>query len=345
MPRTRSLAWSELKIGILAVSALMLAALLIFLIGGQGGFFWQRYELRTRFPDVAGLKTGAVVRVAGIEVGKVTAVRLQNAEVEVVMEVSRAVQDRITTESRATLGALSLLGEPLVDISPSVAGEPIPEGGYLPSTVVGHLTDVAASATRGLEEATRIMEDIRAGRGTVGRLFADDALYREITEFVAAADEVASGLRRGEGTIGGLLRDPSAYQSLQASMKSLEAITGRIEAGEGSLGRLLRDDQFARSLDAASAQAEEVVGRLNRGEGSAGKFLHDQQLYDRLSAFSAQLESLSARLSAGEGTAGQLLHDRELYENMNAAASELRELVSDIRRDPRRYLNVRVSIF
>jgi phospholipid/cholesterol/gamma-HCH transport system substrate-binding protein len=345
MPRTRSLAWSELKIGMLAVIALVLAALLIFLIGGQGGFFWQRYELRTRFPDVQGLKTGAVVRVAGVEVGKVTGIRFQNAEVEVLMEISKAMQERITTESRATLGALSLLGEPVVDITPSVAGEPIPEGGYVASVVVGHLTDVAASATRSLEEATRIMEDLRAGRGTVGRLFTDATLYEELTEFVAAADDLATGLRQGEGTLGALLRDPSAYRSLQASMASLEAITRRIEAGEGSLGQLLRDDRFARSLGSTAGHAEEVAARLNRGEGSAGKFMHDPELYDRLNAFSAQLEALSGRLSAGEGTAGQLLQDPELYENMNAAASELRALVSDIRKDPRRYLNVRVSIF
>ncbi len=52
-----------------------------------------------------------------------------------------------------------------------------------------------------------------------------------------------------------------------------------------------------------------------------------------------------AGINKGEGTAGSLLRDKQLYENMNAAASELRALVSDIRKDPRKYLNVRVSIF
>ena len=39
MPRTRSMAWSELKIGMLSVAALVIAAVLIFTLGGQGGFF------------------------------------------------------------------------------------------------------------------------------------------------------------------------------------------------------------------------------------------------------------------------------------------------------------------
>ena len=42
MPRTRSLKWSELKIGIMAVVALLIAAALILALGGEGGFFWQR---------------------------------------------------------------------------------------------------------------------------------------------------------------------------------------------------------------------------------------------------------------------------------------------------------------
>ena len=52
-----------------------------------------------------------------------------------------------------------------------------------------------------------------------------------------------------------------------------------------------------------------------------------------------------ALLQQGQGTAGQLLHDRQLYENMNGAASELRQLVKDIRADPKKFLNVRVSVF
>jgi phospholipid/cholesterol/gamma-HCH transport system substrate-binding protein len=52
-----------------------------------------------------------------------------------------------------------------------------------------------------------------------------------------------------------------------------------------------------------------------------------------------------AGLQQGEGTAGQLLKDRQLYENINGTVSELQKLVQDIRADPRKFLNVRVSLF
>ena len=74
MPRTRSLAWSELKIGVVTILAVTIAAVTIFMLTGGRGFFWQRYNLKTRFENVAGLKSGSPVRVAGVEVGTVTSV-------------------------------------------------------------------------------------------------------------------------------------------------------------------------------------------------------------------------------------------------------------------------------
>jgi phospholipid/cholesterol/gamma-HCH transport system substrate-binding protein len=50
-------------------------------------------------------------------------------------------------------------------------------------------------------------------------------------------------------------------------------------------------------------------------------------------------------LNEGEGTAGQLLKDKQLYENINGAVTDFRAMLTEIKRDPKRYLNVRVSIF
>jgi phospholipid/cholesterol/gamma-HCH transport system substrate-binding protein len=68
-------------------------------------------------------------------------------------------------------------------------------------------------------------------------------------------------------------------------------------------------------------------------------------VYDRLDSVTARLDQLMDNLNQGQGTAGQLLKDRRLYENMNEAVNDVRSLVADIRQDPRRFLNVRVSIF
>lgn len=346
MARTRSLAWSQLKIGVLGVAAMLLAALLIFAVGGQGGFSWQRYALKTKFADVQGLKTGAVVRVAGIDVGKVTDMEFAGPEVDVTLEVNNAMQERITDQSRAMIGSLSLLGEPLIDIIPSSEGRRLQDGDFIPSArTTGQIADVAEGATQSLEQARLLLQDLRGGKGTVGRLFTDDALYRDIQGFVAAAETVATTISRGEGTIGLLAKDPAAYRQLESALTNLQEMTRRINAGEGSLGRLMNDDGFARSLTAASGSMERIGGRLEKGEGTAGRLLTDEQLYERINALTGRLDAVVASLEKGEGTAGRLLHDAQMYENMNTTISEARSLLADIRKDPRKYLNVRVSIF
>lgn len=346
MPRTRSLAWSELKIGLITIVAIVMTATLIFLLSGEGGFFWQRYSVKTIFTDIAGLKEGAPVRVAGLEVGSVTDLKFIGDRVEVTMEVKEEHRARITTASRAKLGAVSLLGESAVDITPSSRGTPIPEWGYIQSDpAAASLADVSTQATVGIQEATALLRDIRSGRGTVGKLFTDEAVYRELERFITSAEQVTASINRGRGTLGRLTTDPRLYHELEASARNLNAVIGRIRSGEGSLGRLLNDPALATSLTSTTQNLEGVTSRLNKGEGTAGKLLTDTALYDRFNTVAERLDTLTTRLNEGEGTAGQLLRDKQLYENMTQAVGELRGLLAEIRKDPRKYLNVKVSIF
>ena len=345
MPRTRSLAWSELKIGLITVTAIALAIMLIVAVGGQGGFSWDRYELKTKFSNVQGLKSGAVVRVAGVEVGKVTDVELEGAEVLVTLGINEEHQQRITDQSRATIGSLSLLGEPIIEISPASQGRPLQNGEFIQSQRSAALADMAAPLKDGVEQLTALLTDIRGGKGTVGKLFTDENMYKEFNALLASAERVVGGINRGQGTLGRLARDESAYRELNASLANLNDMTRRIRAGEGSLGRLLNDDALAKSLTSTSSNIQEITGRLKAGEGTAGQLLTNKQLYERFNSISERLDRLAAALEKKEGSAGQFLHDKQLYENMNSAASELKSLIADIRKDPRKYLNVRVSIF
>ena len=346
MPRTRSLAWSELKIGVLTIAAIVIAAVLIFSLTGNRGFFWQRYILKTRFPNVAGLATGSPVRVAGKEVGSVRSVDFAGEQIDVTFDVNKTVRDKITDQSRATLGSVSLLGEGAVDITPSTQGTPIPEYGYVPaSRPAPQLSDLTSTAGQGLDELNALLHDMRQGRGTVGKLVTDDQLYAELRRFVASANDVTRGIQQGRGTIGHLLRDPKAAQALEGSLANLETLTRQINSGQGSIGRLVKDEAFSRALTSATTNLETLTTKLNRGEGTAGKLLTDTALYNRLNTLTGRLDELLNRLNQGQGTAGQLLNNRELYENMNKTVADVRALIADIRKDPKKFLNVKVSIF
>jgi phospholipid/cholesterol/gamma-HCH transport system substrate-binding protein len=346
MPRTRSLAWSELKIGALTIAALSLVAFVIFLLAGEGGFFWQRYTLHAKFANVALLKSGAPVRVAGVEVGAVSDLQFDGVMVDVTFELSREMQSRVTDQSVAYIGSVSLLGEGALDITPATAGTPIPDGGYVKTKKTpGQLADVAESASQGLNEATQLIKEIRQGKGTVGKLFTDEQLYREISQFVGAAETVARNLQAGRGTAGKLLTDEALYDALESSIGNLRTLTDQINRGEGSLGRLMKDPALADSLTGTTKNLETLTGRLNRGEGTAGKLLTDDALYKRIEELTGRLDTLTRDLNDGRGTAGQLLKDQKLYDNLNAASIELRGLVGDIRKDPQKYLRVKVSLF
>ena len=346
MPRTRSLAWAELKIGLVSIFAVVMASLLIFLVTGAGGFFWQRYSLKTIFSNIAGLKTGAPVRLAGVEIGSVGDLNFVGDRVEVVLEIGKEHQPRITDQSVASLGSVSLLGEASVDLTASSAGMPLPEWGYVRSgRARGTVGDVTQQASLGIDEATALLRDIRAGRGSVGKMFTDEALYTEMTRLVTAAEEVAANINRGRGSLGRLANNPAAARSLEASLDNLEQMTARIRAGKGSLGKLLQDDSMARSLSSMSTNFEAISGRISRGEGSAGKFINDDQLYTRFNSMADRLDRVMATLQSGEGTAGRLLQDKALYENINGTMMEIRSLVANINKDPRKYLNMKVSLF
>jgi phospholipid/cholesterol/gamma-HCH transport system substrate-binding protein len=346
MPRTRSLVWSELKIGVLFIAAIVIAGLTIFLLVGQRGFFWERYSLKARFDNVSGLNAGSPVRVAGVQVGSVSEVVLVGEKVDVTLQVKKNQRERITTGSVAKLGSVSLLGESAVDITPSTRGTPIPDWGYVPQgRAAAQISDITEQASQGVEEITRLVQDVRRGKGTVGKLMTDDQLYAELRTFVATAGDVTRGIQQGRGTLGKLIKDPRAAESLEASLKNLETMTRQINAGEGTIGRLMKDDALARALGDTTANLKDLTDKLNRGEGTAGKLLTDATLFNRLNSLSDRFDQLLARINEGQGTVGQLLKDKQLYENMNGVVTDLRAFLTAVEKDPKKYLNVRISIF
>src|SRR5215211_3472795 len=342
MPRTRSLAWSELKVGVLTTTAVIILALTIFFLTGDRGFPWQRYSLKTRFASVPGLKAGSPVRVAGLDVGTVTDTVLAGNQVEVTFELSQEVRERITTDSVATLGSVSLLGESAVDITAAATGTPIPEWGYVPQgRTAAQFTDLANEVGEGVGNLSALIADIRAGRGTVGKLMTDEQLYAELNRFAVSARTLTDSLRSDRGTLGRLMNDRRAAESLEASLANIQTLTGRINAGEGSIGKLLNDDGFSRSLTSATASFDAVAASIRKGEGTMGKLVTDPALFEKLNSMSGRLDELMLRLNEGQGTAGRLLKDDALYENMNRVTTEISSLIEAIKKDPRKYLTVR----
>ena len=88
-----------------------------------------------------------------------------------------------------------------------------------------------------------------------------------------------------------------------------------------------------------------VLDDVRAGKGTIGKALYDQTLYNNLRDASANVRDATAKLNANEGTAGKLFNDPKLYDNMTALTSDLRLMVNDFRRNPKKFLHVKLAVF
>ena len=109
MPRTRSLAWSELKIGVLTIVAVVIAVADHLHADRRPRVLLAALHPEDAFANVAGLKSGSPVRVAGVEVGTVTSVDdFVGEQVDVTFEVNESMRERITTRLDRHAGSVSL---------------------------------------------------------------------------------------------------------------------------------------------------------------------------------------------------------------------------------------------
>ena len=92
-------------------------------------------------------------------------------------------------------------------------------------------------------------------------------------------------------------------------------------------------------------QVLELIERLGVGEAIPSERQLSVDLGVSRLTVRAALDDLIVRLNDGQGTLGQLLKDKQLYENMNKTVDDFRGLLAAIKQDPKKYLNVKVSIF
>jgi phospholipid/cholesterol/gamma-HCH transport system substrate-binding protein len=348
MEKSKALTWRELRVGVVVIVSLVVLAFTILYVGGGGGSpFASKYTVKALMTDVNGLKPGAPVRVGGVEVGSVTRVDFahQGGMVEVVMRLDRRVQEKVTTQSQATLGSLGLLGEKAVDITPSKRGQKIEDGGYLAAAAEDPFKGLLADASDSTAHLRRILARMDAGEGLIGKSLRDEELYTRMVDVSVRLQSVMSKFESKEGPLGRLMNDDEMSRQLAASTSGLEQIMKRIDAGQGALGVLSKDEQFSKDLKGLAASLGDVSARLQRGEGTAGHLLHDDALFVKLDSISARMDETLKRLNGGEGTAGRILQDPEVYNNLNGTLKDLHALVADVRRDPQKYLRVKVSLF
>ena len=358
MPQRRKILWSQLKVGLIVVSSLGLLAVVIFLVTGQTGLFTETIRIRTYSPDSGGLKTGAPVRLAGVDVGMVRNVGIsgrpegENA-VEIEMEINSRYAGDLREDSEALIAAEGLLGERYVNISRGTPSAPqIPRGGILPfrhtaefSELVGGSRDLLDNLNVLTVRLNSIVGTIESGQGTIGKLIHDDSLFRRAEATVDGAEKLFSDISGGKGSLGRLAADEEFYEHVNSTVASLDRVIDKVENGEGTLGKLIHDPALYQNAEQLVSRGALLMDNINQGKGTLGKLAQDETLYQRLNGAVNNLQGVLSRVNAGEGSIGKLLHDQALYNNLNSTSVEVRELLADFRKDPKKFLTIQFKIF
>ena len=125
MPSQKQLKWSQLRVGLTLVFASITLAILIFLMSGTGGWFTKKIVLKSYFDNAGGLRNGAAVRLDGVDIGNVVAIRLVPDKpltpVEVIMKVVTKYHRNLHKDSYTSLSTAGVLGETYIDIDSSTA--------------------------------------------------------------------------------------------------------------------------------------------------------------------------------------------------------------------------------
>ena len=345
--------------GLTVIFSSLTLALLLFLMSGTGGFFSKRIKLISYFDNASGLRVGAPVRLSGVDIGNVVAIRVvpdkdkQITPVEVIMKVSTKYGFNLRRDSVTSLDTAGVLGETYLDIDSSQAiGSPAQDGDTLPTHVHPDFNEVVRSSQSTLQNmdallkrADRILAFAESGKGSLGKLIYDPTLYDRFSQTVGEFKSIVDEIAQGQGSLGKLINDNDAYNKFVATLDRMNAVVDDLQAGKGSAGKFLKDPALYNNANDTIANLKKVSEDLNEGKGTAGKFLKDEELAKKIDTTVTKLAALTTALDAGQGTAGKLFKDEALYNNANQMLVETQNLIKAIRQDPKKYLSIKLHIF
>jgi phospholipid/cholesterol/gamma-HCH transport system substrate-binding protein len=338
--------------------ALIILVVAIFSVSGQIGFVTRKYTLRAYFPSAEGLRPGSPVDLAGIPAGSIKDIRLSqyrdpNRSVEIVLSIQRKFQREIRADSVANETTAGLLGETFLDISRGSPNQPELQNGSEIKTleeadikrIEMNANDVISNLNQLSRQLNDITNQITQGRGSIGKLLYDESFYNRMNQALTGMQTLVNNLQGGQGTMGKLLVDPTLYDKTVATVDRLNQLMDQVQNGQGTIGRFVSDPALYNQLKDIATKTDTLLDNINKGQGTLGKFVTDKQLYDRMDSTMGHVDNITAHMDQGTGTLGKFSTDDTLYKNLSASSQSLREFLDAFRKNPRKYLQVRVHIF
>ncbi|UCG13482.1 MAG: outer membrane lipid asymmetry maintenance protein MlaD [Deltaproteobacteria bacterium] len=122
----------ELMVGLFLIAGIVALGYLSIKLGKMEVLGGGGYEVKALFSDSGGLRAGSSVEIAGVEVGRVKSIVLEDYQAQTVMFITSDVS--IQEDAIASIKTKGLIGEKYVEISPGGADEIIQPGGRIRET-------------------------------------------------------------------------------------------------------------------------------------------------------------------------------------------------------------------
>ena len=335
---------TKMRVGIFVLVAVGVFLAVVYMLGARARLFESRITIHGEFTDVAGLQEGATVRLAGVQIGRVSKVALPSqpgGKVRVSMKVAKQFSDRIRKDSEARIQTQGLLGDRIVEITVGTtqtaaiqpdetlrSRDPVDISG-----VIGESAGVVRSVAALSESLRQVAEQFQKTR-VIDDLGDTMKTARKVADQVG---RIADRAEKGPGLAHTLLyEEPVALRKVNDLIASTQAIVNRIERGEGTVGVLTSEQstQAGKRLLAAMERFGALADRPAGDEGLLTALLFDpkyKSVLDDLQSVAHNFRDVSDRLAGGRGTLGGLLKDEPAEESISKASRDLQATLANLR--------------
>jgi len=256
------------------------------------------------FTQAAGLPKQSKVRMAGVEVGRVLDIRLDNGLALVTFTVDDVI--KVYTNATASLANIGILGEKYIDLNP---GSPLqreaPAGARLTSIVGVGMDAIMESIGKISKDIEGITYSLNAtiggenGKSTMSEMLEN--LRSLVAELRATAEENRASFNRSMANIEAITKD--LREQLPTLAKQLgdigSNINTMIDENRPEVSGFIADARkLAQGFQASSDDLKGIMDKLNKGEGTLGKLLTDDTTIEKLNT---GIDSLTEMLSGFNG--------------------------------------------
>lgn len=337
----------DLTVGVVVVLAAMIFTIGIFSIGSQQRIWVTKVAYKLRVKDANGLQSGSPVRLAGVQVGAISDVRIpedpNQVDIEVELSVEQAHQHRIRQDTMANVRILTLLGgEKYIELSPGSPSLPaLPPGSYItvPESFgmeqLGELSAGLADDVQSISNNVRIiLETVQKQEGVVGKMLLDpnfgQQTFNDLSESARLTRDALRKVNSNEGMVGRVLNDREfarqTTESIRNSLTRIEELVKKLTDENGVATRALDPNgKVAASIDnihQATADLRDFTAQVKEGRGAVGRLMSDEkygdEVLDNIRKITKDLAAITDKLNKGNGSAGALINDPQVYEDLKS---------------------------